>query len=209
MRRTLFNESSPDSELVNELQGGSVVAFDLIFKKYYSNLCRFTYSAVKDADLSQSLVQDVFVKLWERRYISGKIRNLGAYLTMMVKNRIADYTHDRKNRDVLLQKISPEFSDENTEDEVLRRNFEECLVTALSKLPERCREAFELSRFDNLSNKEIAREMNISVKGVEALMGRSLKILRFELKEFLPSWQFKGGNMILFFVRILIRLKNR
>ena len=202
MSRTFLNASSPDHELVNELNGGDVKAFDLIFRKYYGNLCRFAYSVVRDADLSQSLVQNVFVKLWERRFVSGEIKNLAGYLTMMVKNQVFDYIHDRENQHLVYEKTEPGGPDESTENEILRKDFEACLFTALSKLPERCRQAFELSRFENLTNRDIARQMNISVKGVEALMGRSLKILRVELREFLPSYHLKGlkgQNLVLLF----------
>lgn len=198
MSRTSLNTSSPDSLLVNELNGGSTKAFDLIFNKYYNNLCRFAFSILHDADLSQSLVQNVFVKLWERRFVCGEINNLAGYLTTMVKNQVFDYLNDEKNQ-ILSPQKNKIIADDSTENEILRKNFEECLVIALSKLPDRCRQAFELSRFDNLTNKEVAEEMNISVKGVEALMGRSLKILKIELREFLPSFHLKGDNLILFF----------
>lgn len=199
MSRIIINRSSPDNMLVNKLNEGSSQAFDLIFRRYYDNLCRFAFGILGDADLVQSLVQNAFIKLWERRFVSGEIRNLAAYLVMMVKNQIFDYIKDQRNQERVLKRNKQGTVDESTENEILLKNFEENLVTALSKLPERCRLAFELSRFENLTNKEIAGKMNISVKGVEALIGRSLKILRTELKEFLPSFHLKD-NLILFFL---------
>jgi RNA polymerase sigma-70 factor (ECF subfamily) len=199
MSRIFLNVSSPDNVLVNELNDGSTKAFDLIFKKYYTNLCRFAFSILHDADLSQSLVQNVFVKLWERRFVSREIENLGGYLTMMVKHQVFDYVHDRENQHLVFKKAGKGVVDESTENEISRNNFEECLVSALSKLPGRCRQAFEMSRFENLTNKEIAAKMDITVKGVEALIGRSLKILRVELREFLPSFRL-NDNLILFFL---------
>lgn len=201
MHRTSL-DMGDDSILMNELKGGSSRAFDVIFRKYYDNLCRFAFSLVKDADISQSLVQNVFVKLWERRHQADDIRNLAGYLTMMVKNQVYDYIHDHKNSKLVFKDAKPGITDESTEKEIFRRNFEECLIIALTKLPDRCRQAFELSRFESLPNKEIAKKMDISVKGVEALIGRSLKILRVELREFLPSFQLKD-NLLLFFFGIL------
>ena len=75
------------------------------------------------------------------------------------------------------------------------------MLQAIHKLPERCKIAFELSRFEGLSNKDIAVKMEISVKGVEALIGRSLKLLRSELIEFLPLQadpKQKGKTLLLF-----------
>ncbi|MEN6452655.1 MAG: RNA polymerase sigma-70 factor [Prolixibacteraceae bacterium] len=189
---------SDDCMLINELKGGSSRAFDMIFRKYYDNLCRFTFSMLGDADLSQELVQNVFIKLWERRFVCGKIDNLAGYLTTMTKHQVFDYNHDHRNQHQEIKKGDRLIADESTENEILRNNFEECLVSALAKLPGRCREAFELSRFQNLTNKEIAGKMDITVKGVEALIGRALKTLRIELSEFLPSYRLKD-NLIFFF----------
>ena len=196
-----FDISSSDRVLLLELKEGNSRAFDLIFRRYYDNLCRLCYTFIQDADMSQNLVQNVFIRLWERRFIMTDVNNLGGYLTVMVKNQIADYISDYKK-----YKIDSEFSmniaDHSTENEIQGREFEERLMVSLAKLPPRCKQAFELSRFENLSNKEIATEMKISVKGVEALIGRSLKLLRIELSEFLPSSKYQKGNPILFFLRI-------
>ncbi len=195
---TSLDREIPDNLLVKELKEGSSKAFDLIFRKYYDNLCRFAFSILHDADLSQSLMQNVFVKFWERRFISGEIRNLPAYLVIMAKNQIFDYIKDREGQEAFVRNYKHGIVDESTENEILRKDFEEKLVVALGKLPGRCRLAFELSRFESMSNKDIAEKMNISVKGVEVLIGRSLKILRTELTEFLPSFRLKDDLVFLF-----------
>lgn len=202
MWHSSFDISSPDSILLEEIKNGNPKAFDVIFKKYYNNLCRFAFFLIHDADMSQCLVQNVFIKLWERRFVSEPIKNVAAYLTSMVKNQCSDYLKEQRIRDLTLQKNNINEPDNSTEEEIFSRNFEECLVIALSKLPPRCRLAFEFSRFENLTNKEIAEKMDISVKGVEALIGRSLKTLRFELKEFLPSFDSRNINPVLFFLKI-------
>jgi len=78
-------------------------------------------------------------------------------------------------------------SENTTDNQIDVQDFEEQLTIALGSLPQRCREAFEYSRFENFTNKEIAQKMEISTKGVEALIGRSLKSLRISLSEYLPS----------------------
>lgn len=131
----------------------------------------------------------------------GKVTNLGGYLTVMLKNQVADYISDYKSH---VAEFSPNdnVADYSTEDLILSHDFEEKLTIALAKLAPRCKQAFELSRFEQLTNKEIAQQMNISVKGVEALMGRSLKFLRMELSEFLPSSKIVKNHPVLFFLRI-------
>jgi RNA polymerase sigma-70 factor (ECF subfamily) len=194
--------SSLDNVLLDELKKGDSKAFDLVFEKYYANLCRFAFSVIQDQDMSQSLVQNVFIKLWERRFVLGQIDNLAGYLVAMSKNQISDYRKEQRFLSPDPEGRKGTEMDNSTENEVLRRDFEERLLIALSKLPPRCRLAFEFSRFEDMSHKEIAREMNISVKGVEALIGRSLKTLRNELREFLPSFNMKNIDPILFFIRI-------
>lgn len=187
--------------ILNELRSGNPRAFDFIFHEYYASLCRFSFSFIKDQDKAQSLTQEVFIKLWEKRQSLGEIDNLLAYLMTMVRNQSVDYLRKEKVDNKTHLKIYTEESGNTTEEEVLKNEFEASLLKSLVKLPDRCRMAFEMSRFDSLTNKEIALKMEISVKGVEALIGRSLKLLRADLVEFLPSAsenKRKGNSSILF-----------
>ena len=176
-----------DSFLCEELISGNTRAFDQIFKENYPNLCRFAFSIVHDEDAAHSLVQDVFVKLWENRAALYHVDRLLPYLTAMTRNHSLNYIK-REKRNIQLSDIPVDTQTVNsTENQIDANSFEEQLVIVLSQLPERCRVAFEYSRFENFTSKEIALKMDISVKGVEALMGRALKSLRISLAEYLPS----------------------
>jgi len=176
-----------DSFLCEELKSGNTRAFDQIFKDHYPNLCRFAFSIVHDEDAAHSLVQDVFVKLWENRAALYHIDRLLPYLTAMTRNHSLNYIK-REKRNNQLSDIPVDSQMGNTTDnQVDADSFEEHLIIALSLLSDRCKTAFEYSRFENLTSKEIALKMDISVKGVEALMGRALKSLRISLSEYLPS----------------------
>ena len=176
-----------DSFLLEELRSGNVHAFDKIFNDHYQNLCRFAYSIVRDNDSSHSLVQQVFVNLWENRESSYRIDSLIPYLTAMVRNHCINFVK-REKRNINLAYIPADAQTENTtENEVFGYDFEEQLINALSLLPERCKKAFEYSRFESMTNKEIAQKMEITTKGVEALIGRALKALRISLADYLPT----------------------
>lgn len=179
-----------DSSVLLALKEGQEKAYDYIFRKYYKALCAQANAYVSDLDLSQSLVQDCFVRFWEKRQQATTIENLASYFSFMVRNKCID--HLRKEH--RLQSIENSNLDEtdNLESDALliSHEFEEKLIVALSALPDRCRTAFEYSRFENLSYPEIANKMDISVKAVEALISRSLKILRKELKDYLPVLAF-------------------
>ncbi len=176
-----------DSFLFKELKGGNQRAFDKIFNDHYQNLCRFAYVLIRDEDNAHSLVQQVFVKLWENRQSMEHVGHLMPYLTSMVRNHCLNYLR-REKRMTKVAALPEETDPSNSTDELYdMHKLEEKLVIALTALPERCRMAFELSRFENLSNKEISLKMEISVKGVEALIGRSLKSLSLSLRDYLPS----------------------
>ncbi len=198
----LFNDNVGNQQFIlNELQKGNERAFDMAFKQYYKPLCQFSYSFFKDQDTAENLVQEVFVKLWVKRENLTNIGNLLSYLMGMVRNQSIDFLRKEKTNSKIYNKLRPEKSENTTEEQILKNEFEERLLKSIMNLPERCRIAIEMSRFDGFSNKEIAQEMEISVKGVEALIGRSLKLLRSELQEFLPSLSKKNkkrGGSVLF-----------
>jgi RNA polymerase sigma-70 factor, ECF subfamily len=178
---------SKDRFLINELINSNSRAFEKIFTDNYLNLCRFANSIVHDEDSAQNLVQQVFINLWEDRKSLNHIERLVPYLTTAVRNNSLNYIK-RDKRSVDLSNIPANFQSENTTENLVNlAEFEEQLIIALSHLPERCKLAFEYSRFNNLTNKEIALKMNITVKGVEALISRSLKLLRVSLADYLPS----------------------
>ncbi len=172
--------------LAAEFQDGHERAFDYIFRKYYKALCAQANLYVKDLDKAQSLVQDCFVKLWENREKAGDIKNLPSYLSFMVRNQCLDYIRKSKSIKNLHDKVKNEDPEASTLDSMISNEFEEKIVVILASLPERSRIAFEYSRFEDLTYKEIAEKMNISTKAVEALISRALKTFREALKEYLP-----------------------
>jgi len=181
------SESQNNSFLLAELAKGHERAFDYIFRKYYKALCAQATVYVKDLDAAQGIVQEAFIKFWGKREQAESIKNLASYLTSMVRNQSIDYLRKVSVRDKThQQELLKDDSENTTEQLLMAREFEEKLIVALSNLPERCRIAFEYSRFEDLTYPEIAEKMGISVKAVEALMSRSLKVLRKELKDYLP-----------------------
>jgi len=187
--------------LLQELKNGNERAFDQLFKDHYRNLCRFACSMVHDEDTCHSLVQHVFVKIWENRASLDHVEHFTPYLTRMVKNHCINHLQ-REKRNVKYSGSAFETEAGSASDSQLEASeLEEKLVVALTLLPERCKMAFEYSRFEDFSYKEIAEKMGISTKGVEALIGRSLKLLRVSLKDYLPSSKRgKSGGIALFLI---------
>jgi RNA polymerase sigma-70 factor (ECF subfamily) len=207
----LFSDNISNQQFIlDELQKGNERAFNSIFKQYYKPLCQFSYSFIKVQDTAENLVQEVFAKLWEKRENITNIDNLLSYMMGMVRNQSIDFLRKEKTNSKIFNNLRLEKSENTTEEQISKNEFEEKLLKSIMNLPERCRTAIEMSRLEGLSNKEIAQKMEISVKGVEALIGRSLKLLRSELQEFLPSFSEKnkkrGGSVL--FSLFLNRLKS-
>tara|TARA_R100001369_G_scaffold92751_1_gene139589 strand:- start:3207 stop:3797 length:591 start_codon:yes stop_codon:yes gene_type:complete len=182
-----FKEQTPDEFLISELKKNKEEAFDCIFRRYYKGLCAYASNYVYDLDQAQSLVQDCFVKLWANRDKVDSIESLPPYLSRMVRNRCIDHIRQVKSLEKLHEKLELEEFVINAENSLLSREFEELLVKAISALPKKSKMAFEYSRFENLTYKEIGVKMNISSKAVEALLSRALKLLRKDLQPYITA----------------------
>ncbi len=159
--------------------------FESLFKTHFQHLCNFAQNYVSDFETSKEIVQDVFIKLWENKTQIDLKKSIKSYLFTSVKNRCLNYIRDNKkfrsnvlDVDIADYDISFEETEENTE-------IEKRVKNTLEKLPEKCRQIFELSRFENLKYKEIAEKLNISQKTVEAQMSKALKIFRENFKDYI------------------------
>lgn len=182
-----FPQEDIDLFLRAELNAGNPRAFEKIYLKYFTILARYSNFIIKDEDKSKSFVQNVFLKLWEGRANLHKVDNLLPYMLSMIRNESLKYLKSESRLTSVPNLTQSELSALSEENKANQNELLEKLLVALSLMPERCRTAFELSRFEQRTNKEIAEQMGISVKSVEALITRSLKFLRKHLSDFLPS----------------------
>ena len=167
-------------------KGGDEKAFEMLFSVFFPRLNDFAAKVIKDDVISQDMVQEVFVKLWEKRDAIASI-NIGALLFRMVRNRCIDYI---KQMRVLNNRII-EFDGLSRYEELYRIDFvgndpyiliekelQLEIEKTLSELPERCREVFILSRLKGLKNREISEKLQISIKNVERHIHRALNHFR-------------------------------
>lgn len=157
-------------------------AFDQLFRLMYNDLVRYAMTFTKDRDLSCSLVQDVFIKLWQVRDQIDTSKSLKAYLFQMVRNKSLNLLRDSQKEIsglelVDLQDYSYEEEDLESRQETTRE-LSEKLHEWVEQLPERQREAFELSRFEGLDHDEIAQVMQVSARTVNNHIVAALKQLR-------------------------------
>lgn len=181
------NNQGEELFLYEEMKRGKEYAFDFFFNYYYPGLCVYAQKIISlPEEEARDIVQDVFVKFWndcKKLDIQFSIRS---YLFVAVKNKCFDVLR-KKNRNIKVQEISKEndIADEAFETYILSE-LETLFNKSLTKLPERCREVFELSRLHGLKNREIAAKLNLSEKTVENQITKALHVLKEELKDYLP-----------------------
>ncbi|MBR8535655.1 RNA polymerase sigma-70 factor [Carboxylicivirga sediminis] len=168
-----------DRMLLEKIKAGDERAFELVFKNYYPHLVLLAQKYLGDKDLSESIVQGVFVKMWEKRRETD-IKSLKGFLVVAVRNKC---TNELKHRQVVYQ-----YEKNQTEKpEPVWMSFNENVYlnkinSVIDELPEQRRRIFKMSRMDGLKYKEIAEKLNISPKTVEVQMGKALKYLREQLQ---------------------------
>ena len=178
----------PIDQLLTTLHAGDITAFEMIFKTYYQPLCNYAYSFVQDRDEAEEIVQSTFLTVWEKRENLTIHTGVKPYLYAMVRNASLNVLkHEKiKQQHAAVELAVAERSSESVTRTVMASELEERIYNALNKLPEQCRLVFKLSRFEELKYAEIAEQLNISVKTVENQMGKALKIMRDQLKDYLP-----------------------
>jgi RNA polymerase sigma-70 factor (ECF subfamily) len=177
-----------DHELLDRLRAGDDDAFDAIFHEHYSRLVGLAESMLRDRAPAEEIAQDVMLELWRRRDSLRLEAPLRAYLLRATRNRtLNQIRHQRiahRAEPYAAAAITPVAPADH---DAVQSEIDAALRDAVDGLPPRCREIFELSRVHGLSYAEIAHTMEISVKTVEAQMGKALRYLRDQLSAWLPS----------------------
>ncbi len=168
-----------DSELMALLKSDSKKAIDILFRMHYSFMCKSVYRIIRNQEKAEDLAQDVFYELWKKRETLEIRTSVRAYLKRAINNKALNYIRDQRmkfdsDEDHPNLKTPQASSQQHLEAEELQKIINE----TIKQLPERCRIVFSLSRFEELSYKEIAEKLNISTKTVENQISKALKLLR-------------------------------
>ena len=164
--------------------------FEKLFVDWYGPLRAYACSVLRDESLAGEAVQAVFSRLWERREQVQVQTSLKAYLYGCVYHECLSWMRREKSRRAYRSGVVARLgngvarSPENASDRVEVGELEQQFQRALDELPEQCRAIFQLSRFSVLKYREIADQLGISVKTVEAQMGKALKLLRCKLADY-------------------------
>jgi len=176
-----------NEQLIPLLLAGDESTFESVYKHFLRPLHVYAIAIMKDEDRAEGMVQNVFLKLWDKKERLSFSGSLQAYLYGAVYHECLNYLRHEKVKIKHQQHVvytRGNNGEENGNMELM--DLREKLAVALNELPEKCRTIFQLSRFEELKYQEIADRLQISIKTVEAQMGKALKILRVKLVDFLP-----------------------
>lgn len=177
-----FDAKPTDNELLELFTTGNDAAFTEIYNRYWKKLIALGFSYTKDKFAAEEIVQEVFVSLWNRRDVV-KIDTLSSYLATAIKFSVFKNIYTKNRREKLLERMPGSSLAEIPEDLFHAKFLEEYVNGLVEQLPEKCRMVYQYSRQKGLSPQEIADEMNIAKKTVEAHLTKALKMLRLNLKE--------------------------
>jgi RNA polymerase sigma-70 factor (family 1) len=183
-------ERISDRELLERVKASDREAFRDLFGKYQPIVFRQVLFQTREADAAHDIVQETFLRIWERRGSLKPQLSFLAYALRISVNLVRDSARQRRTHERLENRIPPPARSERDDpEEALKLMLLQARLSAAvnDRLPEKCRTVFLLSRFERMGNREIAGHLGISVRTVEHQINRALKILRKELGPFLTE----------------------
>jgi RNA polymerase sigma-70 factor (ECF subfamily) len=175
-----------DKQVITQVVTGDLNTFEMVFRDYYKPLVRYGNTFLKDSDEAEDIVQQVFVTLWEKRTQLDIHTSIRAVLYKSVQHACLNKIKHLKVRRVAAEELKANADQATHSDPVLELELQERIRKAMQHMPEQCGRIFSMSRFEQLRYQEIADQLGLSVKTVENQMGKALKIIREELKDYLP-----------------------
>lgn len=176
-----------DNWLIKGIEEGKEEAFETLFMKYYTPLVVFAQKILVDEDLAKETVQDVFVMFYEKREKLNIHSSLKSHLYQSVKNRCLNQIKRNQIRRDHHANIFDDKKNEEAfvEDKLQETELEAKIYAIVHSLPDQCRRIFEMSRFDGITNQEIADKLSLSKRTVETQISKALKVMRANLKEYI------------------------
>jgi len=177
-----------EQDILDGIAESDEIAFEGLFKSHFADLCMYATRFVDEIENAEEIVQDIFFNLWTNRTKLNINTSIKAYLYTSVRNTCLNLIKHKKVESKYREYFSRQLQQDELQEEDWMRGDElhDKITDTIEKLPPERKKVFIMSRFENLKYKEIAEELNISIKTVENQMGKALQFLREELKDYLP-----------------------
>ncbi len=174
-----------ETEIIRRISQGDKGQFESLFRSSYVSLVRYAKSLIKDHDTAEEIVQDLFFTLWKDKEKINIESSLNGYLFRSVHNRCLHLIEHNRVVEKHVKEMSfrQNESSENPTDNIQYNELQLKIARIIDRLPERCGRIFCMNRFEGLKYSEIAEKLSISVKTVEANMGKALREFRKALAE--------------------------
>jgi len=171
---------------LRKIQKGDIESFEKLFHRYYCGLCGYVETLVRKKEVAEEVVQDVFYNIWKNRDALKISKSWQSYLYRAAYNNSMMYLRKMRREQPLKEGdlVYPEVGNPDPSQLMQLNEVSELVADTLKDLPEKTREIFRLSRQEGLKYREIANRLSISVKTVEANMGKALKALRRSLEKY-------------------------
>lgn len=182
----ILEGNNKNINLLNDsLKKGDKRAYQILFDKYYVRLVSYINTYTKNQDSSKDIVQESFIKLWNNRATIEADASVVSFLHKIAYNIFVDKYRKEKRNQSLLDTLSYEAINESieSEEEVAKTKKIEMVKRSIDELPPRCQEIFKMSKYEGLKYVEIAEALNLSIKTVEAQMGKAFSYIRQKVKE--------------------------
>lgn len=172
---------------MERISKGDLKAFEEAFNLYAENLVRYAETLLKNTYDAEDVVQQLFVQLWAKRETTDVTTSLKSYLYRSVHNSCLNKIKQQGVRDSYAKYYTHVGNavSGSAAQHVEGKEVQAAIDAAMDELPEQCRKVFRMSRYEQLKYHEIADELGISVKTVEAQMGKALKHMRLRLKDYI------------------------
>lgn len=179
--------SVDDSLLIVKLKEGNVLAFEMLYERYSAKLYNSVALISYDKSLAKDITQSSFLTIWEKRDLLNSEKSFSAYLYAIARNLVYKETERLilKNKFVELKQANTDIFENNTIetiDNTYIENYIDRLVEELAEVP---KQIFLMKKEDELSNKEIASQLGITERAVEAHFYRTLKHLKEKLRDYI------------------------
>jgi RNA polymerase sigma-70 factor (ECF subfamily) len=185
-----LNNNNKDNKLLAEVK--SKEAFEAIFKQHYAPLVAYACKYVTEIDVAREIVQDFFVRFYEKRLTINIDTSLKSYLYRSVFNASMNYINQRNIQEKHLKNINLESdTEENLESEIYSAELQYRIFEAIEELPLKCGRIFKMNRLEGLKNEEIATMLNLSKRTVETQISKALRILRKKLADCITESQVR------------------
>ncbi len=171
-----------ENDLIKSLKNGDKTALTAIYNKFWKPLFISSYNILKDKELCEEIIQDVFIDFWNKRATLQIKVSLRSYFYACVRYKV--FSEFRKNKIIrveLFEDLNKRFQYSTPETIIMHKELKKHIENIVESLPKKCQKVYKLSRNEQLTHKEIAQRLNISTKTVENHITNALKVLRASL----------------------------